>query len=124
MMRSMLSMVQPGEEQGPLAALFSDEIGRHDPAAIMEARAAVAGFDARPWITQLGGPTAVVVTTRDSLVPPDHQFHLARVTGAAVFTVEADHLAATRQAHLFVPVLLEACASVVHRIDLRQSFSA
>jgi hypothetical protein len=61
-------------------------------------------------------PTAVVVTTRDTLVSPRRQMALASaIEGATVHPVDADHDAAVFAADRFVPALLDACASVASR---------
>ena len=61
----------------------------------------------------LNVPTAVVVTTRDELVPPSRQYKLAAsIPYAKVFEVEGDHFACARAAERFVPALLAACKYV------------
>jgi hypothetical protein len=58
-------------------------------------------------------PTAVVVTTRDNMVPPVRQYKLARaIGGAKVFEVDGDHLACVRDADSFVDALMQACQHV------------
>ncbi len=52
---------------------------------------ALSRYDARPWAGQLDIPAAVLVTTRDHLVPSAKQRELARVLRASVFEVDADH---------------------------------
>jgi len=87
------------------------ELRRHHPAAILDCAATVARFSSGPWIGTVDVPTAVVVTTRDVLVPPERQLALARaVPGATVHPVDADHGAFL--ADRFVPVLVQACRAV------------
>lgn len=82
-------------------AVAVDEIGR---------------FDSRPWLPALRLPTAVVVTTKDRFIAPEHQRSLARrIPGAATYEVEAGHAACVLKAGLFVPTLLAAVASVQAR---------
>jgi hypothetical protein len=58
-------------------------------------------------------PTAVVVTTRDHIVPPARQLELARaVPGASVHEADADHGACITAPQLPAPALLQACWSV------------
>ena len=52
---------------------------------------ALSRYDARPWAGQLGIPAAVLVTTRDRLVPSAKQHELAKVLRASVLEVDADH---------------------------------
>ncbi len=61
-------------------------------------------------------PTAVVVTEQDDRVPPRRQLAMAEaIRGATVHRVPGDHRVCVAQPHLFVPALLEACASVTRR---------
>ena len=65
-------------------------------------------------VTQLAA--AVVVTTRDRLIPPGVQRALARrIDGATVHEVDAGHLAPATDPGRFVPALLTACRSVARR---------
>jgi pimeloyl-ACP methyl ester carboxylesterase len=58
-------------------------------------------------------PTAVVVTTRDRIVPADRQLGLARtIPGASVHEVDADHAVCITAPQVFARTLLEACWSV------------
>ena len=96
MRRQMVRTMMAATGTGDLPPLFVEEARRHDPAALLEAINAVRRFDARPWIGGLQTPAAVVVTALDRLVPPGRQFELARLTGASVHRVEADHGVAVR----------------------------
>ena len=74
---------------------------------------AVCGFTSDRWIGQVDVPAAVVVTTRDRIVPPGRQLKLARaIPGASVHEVDAGHGACVNAPQLFAPALLEACWSV------------
>ena len=88
------------------------ELRRHHPAAILDCAATLARFSSGAWIGAVDVPTAVVVTTRDVLVPAERQLALAgAIPGATVHPVDGDHgvfLAPDR----FVPVLVEACRAV------------
>jgi pimeloyl-ACP methyl ester carboxylesterase len=64
---------------------------RNDPLHMAEAGRAISRFDARPWVGGLGVPIAVVVTTKDRLVPPHKQHALATAANAHVVTLEGDH---------------------------------
>ena len=53
---------------------------------------AVCGFNSNSWIGQVDVPAAVVITTRDHVVPPARQLALARaIPGASVCYVDGDH---------------------------------
>jgi 3-oxoadipate enol-lactonase len=88
----------------------------HDWLAIIEAGRAIGRFDSRPWIRSVDVPTAVVVTTRDRVVPAARQRELAAsIRGASVHEVAGDHAVCLAQADLFVPALLDGIESVLSR---------
>jgi 3-oxoadipate enol-lactonase len=102
----MLRGVPPGERRERVAL----EMQQTDAATVMQAARAVIRFSSHDWARSIRVPTAVVVTTRDRLVPPQRQYGLARrIPGAHVFEVQADHLACVSAAHRFVPTLVAAC---------------
>lgn len=79
-------------------AVAVDEIGR---------------FDSTSWLHTLQLPTAVVVTTRDRFIAPEHQRTLARrIPDSATYEVDAGHAACVLAADRFVPALLAAVGSV------------
>jgi 3-oxoadipate enol-lactonase len=74
---------------------------------------AVAQFSSDGWISQVDVPTAVVVTTRDRIVPAGRQLGLARaIPGASVYEVDADHAVCITAPQTFARTLLKACWSV------------
>ena len=86
------------------------QLGRTTLATAISAFEAVCEFDSSGWISQVDVPTAVVVTTRDRILPASHQRELARaVPGASVYEVDADHAVCITTPQVFNPVLLEAC---------------
>jgi pimeloyl-ACP methyl ester carboxylesterase len=69
-----------------------EELGHTSVAHLAQALIAMHGFDAAPWLAQLRIPVVVLVTTRDTVVPPDRQLQLAAaIPGARVLEVEIDH---------------------------------
>ena len=91
-----------------------DEFRRHDLRHLVEAGRASNGFDARPWLREVDTPVAVVVTTRDQVVPPRHQLEAAElIEGASVHEVDGGHAVCARE-H-FVEPLLVACRDVAAR---------
>jgi 3-oxoadipate enol-lactonase len=59
-------------------------------------------------------PTAVVLTTEDRVVPPERQRRMAEaIPGARLFEVDGDHAVCVMRPRRFVPVLLDAVATVV-----------
>jgi 3-oxoadipate enol-lactonase len=100
---------------------FHRESMRHDPVALAEAGGAIGRFTSHEWIGEVDVPTAVVVTERDSVIPPHRQEKLAAaIPGATVHRVPGDHTVCATDPHLFVPVLRDACSSVATRAELRR----
>ena len=98
-----------------VAAWAADEFGRHDPSALIQAGIALARFDSTPWLGQVDVPTAVVITERDSTVPPSLQKSLAkRIPRSLTFPVDGDHRVVGDAPERFVPVLMLACDAVSH----------
>jgi 3-oxoadipate enol-lactonase len=114
LLQRMLSRVEHPE----LRERVYREFAGHDPASVIQATHALSGFSSHDWIGSVDVPTAVIVTTRDELVPPERQYKLAAsIPGAEVFEVDGDHGACLARADLFVPALLAACASVQRRVE-------
>ncbi|MCX7620165.1 MAG: alpha/beta hydrolase [Acidimicrobiales bacterium] len=96
------------------------EMRRHDPRLLVEAGAAIGRFSSHHWIGGVDVPTAVVVTTADTIVPPHRQLRLAQsIPGATVHFVAADHGACALRPQHFVPTLTDAINSVVARSRLQ-----
>lgn len=95
------------------AAWATEEWARHDPTALVQAGVAISRFDSTGWVGGIDVPTAVVVTERDTTVPPRRQRLLAEaIPGAVCFPVAADHRAVVEVPEVFVPALLSACDAV------------
>lgn len=89
------------------------EMSTSDPAALAQATRAVLRFSSRDWVSDIAVPTAVVVTTRDRIVPTRRQRALAdAIPGAKVFEVDGDHFACADRSTNFVPQLVAACHHV------------
>ncbi len=104
-----------GFPDSPITSWVAAELSRGSARDIAEAGRELGRFDSRTWIKQLDVPAAVVVTTRDSAVPPRKQYELAESLGAPTFEVACDHSGVTVKGEAFAAVLLEALASVVGR---------
>lgn len=84
---------------------------------VTAASTVIAQFDSRAWIGGVNVPTAVVVTTKDRLIPPPRQRALARaVAGATTYDIGAGHAACALRADIFRPAMLAATASVSSRL--------
>ena len=89
------------------------QLSRTSLASAVSAIQAVCEFRSDGWIGQVDVPAAVVVTTRDRIVPASRQLRLAEaIPGASVHPVDADHSVCINAPQLFAPALLEACWSV------------
>ena len=92
------------------------EFRRSDLVKLVEAAQALVRYSADEWIGEVDVPTAVVMTTKDRLVPASWQHRLAAsVPGAQVFEIDGDHPVGVREPERFVPVLLGACKEVSSR---------
>jgi 3-oxoadipate enol-lactonase len=110
-------MLRGRMQSTPLGRWASREVQRGDQATILQAAWAVGSFDSRRWITDVDAPTGVVVTVHDQLVPAWRQIKMAgAIPGSTVHRVMADHGACVLAAQVFVPGLLDACASVSQRL--------
>jgi pimeloyl-ACP methyl ester carboxylesterase len=105
----------------PLSEWAASEMRRTSPVAVLEAAAALGRYSSHDWIGDIDVPTAVVVTTRDDLVPPRRQRRLAEsIPGATVVEVDGDHLACVTGASRFVPKLVGACRLVTSAAAVRR----
>jgi len=118
--RLVPGLVQRGIIQRMLARIehpqlrdrVKEEFLGHEPATVIQATEAVSGFSSHDWIGEVDVPTAVVVTTRDDLVPVVRQRKLAAsIPGARVFEVAGDHYACVAEPE-FPPTLVRACRAV------------
>jgi 3-oxoadipate enol-lactonase len=93
----------------PRMAWAAEQVRRNDPSAILQAGAALAGFDSRAWIGEVDVPTSVVITTRDEVVAVARQRNLAdAIPGAHVEEVAGGHAVVVEAPNRFVPALVRA----------------
>lgn len=94
-----------------------EEIGRNDPAAMLEAFRALQSFNSSEWIGGVDVPAAVVVTTADHIVPPPRQAKLAAaIPSATVWPVDGDHDVCVTRPRAFAPTLVAACGAVMSSV--------
>jgi 3-oxoadipate enol-lactonase len=87
------------------------------PWAVAQAVAALGRHHSRPWLHRIDVPTAVVVTTKDHVLPTDRQRKLAnRIPATTIHEVAAGHAACVLQSEIFVPGLLEAVNATAARV--------
>lgn len=86
----------------------ADELSRGSARDLAEAGRELGRFDSSSWAGDLTPPAAVLVMTRDRLVPPRKQQALAEALGVAPHLVDGDHDACSVHAERFVAALLDA----------------
>ena len=80
---------------------------------VTAAMAAVADFTSHKWISDVDVPVSVLVTERDTVVPPGRQMKLAdAIPHATVITVDGDHGVFVESPTLFARKIFEACQAV------------
>lgn len=100
------------------------ELAGHNAATVIQAAGAVARFSSHDWIGEVDVPSAVLVTTRDELVPVGRQRKLAAsIPDASVYEIEGDHAACIARADEFASALVRACHDVAGRADLETARS-
>ena len=98
-----------------------EELRRVSPTVALQAMSALGRFSSHEWIEDVDVPTAVVVTTKDRFISSARQIKLANaIPDATIHPVQAGHAACVLSYRRFVPGLVEACDSVVSRIDGRR----
>jgi 3-oxoadipate enol-lactonase len=100
-------------------AWLQSELMRHSARNLGEAGRELGRFDSRPWQASITAPRAVVVTTRDELVPPHKQRELAAGLGAHVFEAPIKHMEIVTRAGEYNPALLEALEAVGGRVGMK-----
>jgi 3-oxoadipate enol-lactonase len=81
------------------------ELSRGSARDLAEAGRELGRFDSSSWAGQLTPPAAVLVMTRDRLVPPHKQRALAEALGVAPVPVDGDHDACSVQPQRFLRAL-------------------
>ena len=90
----------------------ASELSRGSARDLAEAGRELGRFDSSAWVGDLPQPAAVVVMTRDRLVPPGKQRALAAALSVEPLLLDADHDACAQEAPRFVAVLLQALAGL------------
>lgn len=90
--------------------------------SIPEALGELGRFDSAAWIDDVDVPTAVVVTTKDRVIPSRRQRRLASaIKGARVFAAAGGHSAIVLGATNWVPTFVEAAADVIDRVESEET---
>ena len=81
-------------------------------------------FNSASWIGEVDVPTAVVVTAKDRTIPERRQRRLAApIPGAEVRTAPGGHASLFLDAASWVPVFVEAVATVTERLRDRSDLA-
>lgn len=88
-----------------------------NPWAVGQAVASLGRFHSTPWLPQIDVPTALVVTTRDHVLPASRQFKVASlIPNATVHEAACGHAGCVLQAEAFVPPFLQAVNTTAARV--------
>jgi 3-oxoadipate enol-lactonase len=111
----ILGMALLGPVENPATASWArSQLRRTTLATAVSAVQAVSDFTSHSWIGEVEIPVAVLVTTRDRIVPPRRQLKLAQaIPGASICEVDGDHAVCVTAPQVFAAALLQACWSVV-----------
>ena len=101
-----------GIPESPRTAWLESELMRHSARDVAEAGRELGRFDSRPWLKRLDVPSAVVLTSRDDLVPPKKQRQLAQALEAEIFDSPIRHIEVTTSGAKFNQPLLRALEAV------------
>ncbi len=93
-------------------AWLLSELMRHSARDVAEAGRELGRFDSRAWLRPLEVPTAVVVTSKDTAVPPRKQRELAAALEAQIFEAPIEHLEVASRPDAYNPALLNALAAL------------
>jgi pimeloyl-ACP methyl ester carboxylesterase len=108
------SRLLEGVDDPALARWARAEMDRTSLATVAGAFDEVAAFTSHEWLPQLDVPAAVVVTTRDSVVPPSRQRRLAAaIPQASVHQLDGDHGVCVHAPRRFGLAVRDACHAVV-----------
>jgi 3-oxoadipate enol-lactonase len=101
-----------------LADWAARQIASHDWRHVLEAGSEIGAFDSRRWLNDIDVPAAMIITTKDQVVPTRRQEELAASlrTSTVTYRVDAGHDAVFAAREQFVPLLVDACQQVVRGV--------
>jgi pimeloyl-ACP methyl ester carboxylesterase len=100
---------------------LAGEMKRLHPSDIVGAGRAIAAFDARPWLAELGTPAASIVTLRDLTVGPARQRSTAAALGAPVIEVDGGHAVCVTDPEVLGAAVRQGVDVVAGRRDSRRT---
>jgi 3-oxoadipate enol-lactonase len=101
----------------------AEQAGAHEWRHILEAGATLGNYDSRSWLPHINVPTAVIMTTADQVVHPGRQQKMVDLLhNPTVYRINANHDAVFARASEFVPLLINACNTVITQsVDTRNT---
>ena len=101
-----------------LADWAARQIASHDWRHVLEAGSEIGAFDSRGWLGDIDVPSAMIITTKDQVVPTRRQEELAASlhTATVTYRIDAGHDAVFAARDQFVPMLVDACQQVVRGV--------
>jgi 3-oxoadipate enol-lactonase len=89
--------------------------------AVGQAVASLGRHHSTPWLSRVDVPTAVVVTTKDHVIPPDRQLEIAAlIPDATIHEAQCGHAGCVLEYKEFVPAFVDAALDVAARARHRQ----
>src|SRR4051812_15207756 len=101
-----------GFPESAITTWTAAELSRGSSVDIADAGRELGRYESRAWIAGIEARSAVIVTTKDTAVPPAKQRALAAALRAPVFEVRGDHSAVITHAERFNERLLAALDAV------------
>ena len=96
------------------------ELRSTSPWAVAAAVAALGRHHSTPWLAQIDVPTAVVVTAKDRVIPPERQRSIAaHIPGATAHEADCGHSGCVMNAEEFLPAFLQAVNTTNARVRSR-----
>lgn len=112
MKRFLEKMLADGHSLNRFVPWLRGESQRADIGAVTQAGKALGDYNATSWASSLGIPAAMLITTKDRLVPPRKQRALAAALGAPTREIATDHLAPWEAPNQFASATVELLSIV------------
>ena len=92
-----------------------DEMRRNSLRVLLETAREMAFHDTSEWLHKIDVPTSVLVTERDRVIDPQHQYEIAeQISTSSLFKFDGGHASCTDP--LYGEALAEACLDVARRL--------
>lgn len=106
------SLLAGGFPDNATTSWFVSELVRGNGRDLAEAGRELSRYDSKGWIGSLTLPCVVILTRRDTSVPPRKQRELAAALRADLLEIDGDHYAVTAMGRRFASLLAEAVGRV------------